>query len=300
MVARCGEKSEELVKGFAPERNSVSESKLDITSLTGESDKVELYFYVYNLANNKQLALGDVVVTGDLNGTPVTVPVYTLSVGTADEAAGTVTVNPAGDKFDEGTVVTVSTTENFGYHFSGWAGADNAIVSTDNPYTFELTANTSLTATYTKNNVYALNLTLQGGANANLVTFSPEGNVVDGVHHYEEGTDVKLTALDNRILTFINWDDNSTDKEREVKMDGEKNLTANFSCTDYIVGWDLYSDTPSQERAADYKAESDNAGLLSLRNEAGNTTSWLACGAGKGGQNGKYAARCWRKLTDKY
>ena len=300
VVARCGEKSEELVKGFAPERNSVSESKLDITSLTGESDKVELYFYVYNLANNKQLALGDVVVTGDLNGTPVTVPVYTLSVGTADEAAGTVTVNPAGDKFDEGTVVTVSTTENFGYHFSGWAGADNAIVSTDNPYTFELTANTSLTATYTKNNVYALNLTLQGGANANLVTFSPEGNVVDGVHHYEEGTDVKLTAQDNRILTFTNWDDNSTDKEREVRMDGEKNLTANFSCTDYIVGWDLYNDTPSQERAADYKAESDNAGLLSLRNEAGNTTSWLACGAGKGGQNGKYAARCWRKLTDKY
>ena len=72
VVARCGEKSEELVKGFGPERNSVSESKLDITSLTGESDKVELYFYVYNLAGNKQLALGDVVVTGDLNGTPVT------------------------------------------------------------------------------------------------------------------------------------------------------------------------------------------------------------------------------------
>lgn len=110
-------------------------------------------------------------------------------------------------------------------------------MSTDNPYTFELTANTSLTATYTKNNVYALNLTLQGGANANLVTFSPEGNVVDGVHHYEEGTDVKLTAQDNRILTFTNWDDNSTDKEREVKMDGEKNLTANFSCTDYITRW---------------------------------------------------------------
>ena len=300
VVAKCGDKTVDLVKSFNPERNSVSSSNLDMTALQTVSDKVELYFYIYNLANNKQLALGNITVTGDLNGTPVTVPVYTLSVGTADEAAGTVTVNPSGAEFDEGTVVTVSTTENFGYHFAGWTGNDNKVVSTENPYTFELTANTSLTATYTKNNVYALNMTLEGGANQNLVQFSPEGNVVDGVHYYEEGTDVKLTALNNRILTFTNWEDNTTSMEREVKMDGEKNLTANFSCADYIVGWDLYSDTPTQERAADYKAESDNAGLLSLRNAAGQTSSWLACGAQKGGQNGKYAARCWKKLTDKY
>ena len=300
VVAKCGDKTEELVKAFNPERNSVSESTLNITALQEVSDKVELYFYVYNLADNKQLALGDITVTGDFNGTPVSVPVYTLTVGSADENAGTVSVNPTGDSFDEGTLVTVSTTENFGYHFAGWQGADNTVVSTDNPFTFELTANTTLMATYTKNNVYALNLKLEGGANANLVQFSPEGNVVNGVHYYEEGTDVKLKALNNRILTFTNWEDNTTAMEREVTMDGEKTLTANFSCTDYIVGWDLYSDTPTAERAADYKAESDNAGLLSLRNAGGNTSSWLACGSQKGGQNGKYAARCWKKLSDKY
>lgn len=300
VVAKAGEKDTELLKGFNPERSSVSSKDIDLTSLQAVEGRLELYFYVYNLNDNKQLALGNITVTGDLNGTPVTVPVYTLSVGTADEAAGTVSVSPFGDKFDEGTMITVSTTENFGYHFAGWTDEANNVVSTDNPYTFELTSNTSLTATYTKNNVYALNLKLEGGANANLVQFSPEGNVVNGVHHYEEGTDVKLTALNNRILTFTNWEDNSTNMEREVSMDGEKNLTANFSCTDYIVGWDLYSDTPSSERAADYKAESDNAGLLSLRNAAGQTSSWLACGAQKGGQNGKYAARCWKKLTDKY
>lgn len=300
VVAKSGDKSVELVKGFNPERNSVSASNLDMTALQTVDQKVEIFFYIYNLANNKQLALGDIIVSGDLNGTPVAVPVYTLSVGSADEAAGTVTVNPAGTQFDEGTEITVSTTENFGYHFAGWQGADNSIVSTDNPYVFELKANTSLTATYTKNNVYPLNLKLEGGANANLVQFSPVGNVVDGVHYYEEGTDVKLTAQNNRILTFTNWEDNTTSMERELKMDSEKNLTANFSCADYIVGWDLYNDTPTQERAADYKAESDNAGLLSLRNAEGKTSSWLACGAQKGGQNGKYAARSWKKLTDKY
>ena len=61
-----------------------------------------------------------------------------------------------------------------------------------------------------------------------------------------------------------------------------------------------YSDTPAKERAADYKAESDNAGLLSLRNAEGLTSSWLACGSEKGGQNGKYAARVWRDLSEKY
>ncbi len=300
VVAKSGDTAEDLAKGFNPERNSVSESNLSVTAIKEAEQEVDFYFYVYNLAANKQLALSDVVVTGELNGTPVSVPVYTLSVDIADEAAGTVSVNPSGDRFDDGTTVTLTATENFGYHFAGWRDNNGGATVTDNPYTFSLTANASYTATYTKNNVYALNLKLNGGANANLVQFSPEGNVVNGVHHYEEGTDVKLTALNNRIITFTNWEDNTTAAEREVKMDGEKNVEANFSAADYIVGWDLYNDTPSAERAADYKAESDNAGLLSLRNAEGQTSSWLSCGAQKGGQNGKYAARCWKKLTDKY
>lgn len=300
VVATCGEKTTELLKGFNPERNSASSSSLDMTALQTVNEKLDIYFYVYNLNDNKQFALGNIVVTGDMNGTPITVPVYTLNVKTADETAGTLSVNPTGTQFDEGTTITVSTTENFGYHFQGWTDDDGNVVSTANPYVFELDKNTSLTATYTKNNVYALNLKLEGGANANLVQFSPEGNIVGGVHFYEEGTDVKLTALNNRILTFTNWEDNSTSAEREIKMDSEKNLTANFSSADYIVGWDLYDDTPAQDRAADYKAESDNAGLLSLHNADGKTIGWLACGSQKGGQNGKYAARVWKNLSEKY
>lgn len=300
VVATCGEKTAELLKGFNPERNSASSSSLDMTALQTVNEKLDIYFYVYNLNDNKQFALGNIVVTGDMNGTPITVPVYTLNVKTADETAGTLSVNPTGTQFDEGTTITVSTTENFGYHFQGWTDDGGNVVSTANPYVFELYKNTSLTATYTKNNVYALNLKLEGGANTNLVQFSPEGNIVDGVHFYEEGTDVKLTALNNRILTFTNWEDNSTSTEREIKMDSEKNLTANFSSADYIVGWDLYDDTPAQDRAADYKTESDNAGLLSLHNADGKTIGWLACGSQKGGQNGKYAARVWKNLSEKY
>lgn len=300
VIAKCGNQTKELIKGFNPERTSVSSSSLNIEGIKSESEKVDFFFYVYSLASNKQFALGNVVVKGDLNGTPISVPVYTFNVKSADENAGKITVNPEGDKFDDGTQLTVSTTENFGYHFQAWVDDNNNIVSTDNPYTFELKNNTSLTATYKKNQVYALKVKLEGGANNNLVQFSPRGNIVDGIHYYEEDTEVKLTVSNNRILTFTNWEDNTTTMEREIKMDAEKNLIANFSATDYIVGWDLYNESPSQERAADYKFESDNAGLLSLHNAEGNTVSWLACGSQRGAQNGKYAARCWKKLSEKY
>lgn len=300
VVVKSGKNTVDLIKGANPDRNSASAYEEDLSSIASVTEKVDFIFYVYNLAANKQLALGNIVVTGDVNGTPVSVPAYSLDVTSADASAGDVTVNPSGDKFDEGTLVTVSTTENFGYHFQAWVDADGKSVSTQNPYTFELNTNTSLTATYIKNNVYALNVKLEGGANANLVQVSPVGNLVDGIHYFEEGTDVKLVALNNRILTFTNWEDNTTSSEREVKMDGDKDVVAKFSNVDYIVGWDFYNDTPAQERAADYKAETDNAGLFSLHNAEGNTSSWLACGVQKGGQNGKYAARCWKKLTDKY
>ena len=301
VYAVSGDNRVTLLSAYDPLRNNTgfSSEELDISSLGTVSDRVDIVFYVYNLAANKQLGMNNITVTGDFSGTPVSVPSYSLTV-TPDAEAGQVTVNPAGDKFDEGTSVTVTATENFGYHFSAWVDEAGAAVSTDNPYTFEIAKDTQLKATYTKNNVYALNLELEGGANPNLVEFTPEGNVIDGVHWYEEGTDVKLTALNNRILTFTNWEDNTTAAERDVKMDGEKNLKAVFACADYIVGWDFYNDNPSSERAADYKAESENGGLLSLRKEDGTTSSWLPCSVNKGGQNGKYAARSWRPLADKY
>lgn len=77
---------------------------------------------------------------------------------------------------------------------------------------------------------------------------------------------MKITTVNNRILTFTNWEDNSTETVMTVVMDADKDIVANFSACDYIVGWDFYNDQPAQERAADYKADSENAGLLSLRN----------------------------------
>lgn len=303
VVAIAGGQETILATGINPERNNAFSSlSYDLSKLTVDANGLVLKIKVYALASNKEYGFGSVVVTGDITGTPEAVPTYTMSVKLGTEGAGTVSCNPAGAEFDEGTQLTVTATENFGYHFAGWKDAEGNTVSTENPYSFEIKANTALVASYTKNTVYALNMKWTGGANENLIQFLPEGNYVDGVHYYEEGTDVKVTALNNRILTFTGWegDAQGTNPEYEFKMDSEKNVTANFSATDFIVGWDLYYDSPKSERAADYKADSENAGLLSLRNAAGETTSWLANGVATGKMNGKYGIRVWRPLTGNY
>ena len=303
VVAIAGGTEKLLAEAFSPARNNeFSALNYDLSGVTLDANGLVLKIKVYGLASNKEYGFGNVVVTGDVTGTPEAVPTYTMSVKLGTEGAGSVSCNPAGAEFDEGTTLTVTATENFVYHFAAWTDGEGNEVSKENPYTFDIMQNTTLVATYTKNNVYALNLQLEGGANANLVQFQPEGHVEDGIHHYEEGTDIKLTAQNNRILTFTNWegDATGTNAEAELKMDGEKNVKAVFAATDYIVGWDFYQDNPKSDRAADYKADTENAGLLQLRQADGTTTSWLANGVAAGKVNGKYGIRCWRPIADNW
>lgn len=289
-----------IAKNLSPNRNNsadgASNYDLDLSAIN-PGGRLDIYVRIYSLANNKQLGIGEVTIEGNFYGTPSVVPVYTISAVSSDPEAGTVTTNPAGASFDEGTEISVSASENFGYHFQKWVDADGNEVSTQNPYKFELTADTDLSAVYTKNNVYAVRVALEGGANFNQVQFAPEGNIVNGVHYYEEGEEITLSAINNRILTFTNWDDNSTDASRSVKVTSDLDLTAVFSAEDYIVGWDFYLDEPGSERPADFKADTENAGLLSLHNAEGKTSGWLAGGVNKGGQRGKYCARIWKAMS---
>ena len=292
--------AENIVPQLAKTSPYVSNHTFELSGIPSTDDIFYVKIYIRNVAVNKQYAFSDVTVTGDVAGEIEAVPTYTMSVRLGMDNAGKVAASPTGSEFDEGTTITVSATENFGYHFKGWTDEQGREVSTMNPYTFDISANTTLIASYDKVETYALNLHLEGGANDNLVQLQPEGHVVDGVHWYETGTDVKLTACNNRILTFTAWEDNSTEMERTVRMDGEKNITANFSCVDYIVGWDLYYDQPAKDRAADYKADSENAGMLSLRKADGTTAGWLTRGIGNGLENGKYAARIWKYLSEEW
>ena len=306
VVVTSNGESKKIASGVTPqlakEEPYISNHTFNLSDIPATDDIFTVKIYIYNLANNKQYAFSDVVISGDVEGTIEPTPVYTLSVGSNMTGAGKVSTNPVGAEFDEGTIITASATENFGYHFQSWTDETGEVVSTSKNYTFEIAANTTLTAQYTKANVYALNLTRTEGVAENLVQYQPEGNYVDGIHYYEEGTDVVLTAVNNRIMTFTGWDGDATGTAQkcEVKMTGERNVTANFSAVDYIVGWDLYYDQPAKDRAADYKADSENAGMLSLRKADGTTNGWLTRGSSNGQENGKYAARIWKFLSEEW
>ena len=292
-----------IATGIVPARNNATPSVTEFSQTVSNAPESDglcgLRLNLYSLGNTKQVGFGDIVIEGTLNGTTLDVAHYTLTVKLDPENAGKLTVTPNADTFDEGDEVTLTVTENFGYHFAAWVDAEGNTVSTENPYTFDMTANTDLTATFNKKNTYALSVNLTDGARDNLVQIQPEGTMIDGQRMYEEGDDVKLTALSNKILSFIGWEDNSTDAERTIRMDAGKSVTANFSADDYIVGWDFYYDQPAQERAADFKSDSENAGLLSLHNAQGETSGWLSRGIGNGQENGRYAARIWKLRTQK-
>lgn len=241
---------------------------------------------------NKQQGFADVHINGLLNGSIQQVEQYTLSAVVSTVGAGTVKVSPAGTVFDAETPITVTATKNFGYKFVNWTDANNKVVSTDEEYTFSISANTALKANFEKINTYALDYKVEGGANDYMVSATPAPTVVDGKNMYEEGTEVSLTANSNYILTFTNWNDGETGAERKIKMNADQAYTAAYSAKDFIAGWDFYK-SAREGRTADFAAEDNDVDQLILRDADGNTYSWLDKSNSAGGYEGKNAAVNW-------
>lgn len=250
------------------------------------------------VGNTKQQGFADVHINGLLNGTIQQVEQYTLSAVVSTVGAGTVKVSPAGTVFDAETPITVTATKNFGYKFVNWTDANNKVVSTDEKYTFSISANTALKANFEKINTYALDYKVEGGAKDYMVSATPAPTVVDGKNMYEEGTEVSLTANSNYILTFTNWNDGETGAERKIKMNADQAYTAAYSANDFIAGWDFYK-SAREGRTADFAAEDNDVDQLILRDADGNTYSWLDKSNSAGGYEGKNAAVNWTNTNTK-
>ena len=244
------------------------------------------------VGNTKQQGFADVHINGLLNGTIQQVEQYTLSAVVSTVGAGTVKVSPAGTVFDAETPITVTATKNFGYKFVNWTDANNKVVSTDEEYTFSISANTALKANFEKINTYALDYKVEGGAKDYMVSATPAPTIVNGKNMYEEGTEVTLTASSNDILTFTNWNDGETGAERKIKMNADQAYTASYSAKDFIAGWDFYK-SAREGRTADFAAEDNDVDQLILRDADGNTYSWLDKSNSAGGYEGKNAAVNW-------
>lgn len=250
------------------------------------------------VGSTKQQGFADVHINGLLNGTVQQIEQYTLSAAVSTVGAGTVKVSPAGTVFDAETSITVTATKNFGYKFVNWTDANNQVVSTDEAYTFSISANTALKANFEKINTYALNYKVEGGAKDYMISASPVPTIVEGKNMYEEGTEVTLTASSNDILTFTNWNDGETGAERKINMNADQSYTAAYSAKDFIAGWDFYK-SAREGRTADFAAEDNDVDQFILRDADGNTYTWLDKSNSAGGYEGKNAAVNWTTVSTK-
>ncbi|MBP5717296.1 MAG: Ig-like domain-containing protein, partial [Bacteroidales bacterium] len=232
-------------------------------------------FATIGVASNKEGGFSQVTVEGIVNGTVADIESYTLATVVAPEGAGSINVYPKADEYEDGSEVTLTATENFGYDFVNWTNAAGDEVSADAKFKYTITANETLTANFVAVNTYALNLVVDG-TNDYMVAVSPEPTVVDGKWMYEEGTGVQLTANSYEgLVTFTNWSDGETNSNKTISMTADVDLTAFYAQADIIVGWDFYK-TGSNGRKADFAAQDNDADALNLVNTStGETQGWL-------------------------
>ncbi|NLD94682.1 MAG: hypothetical protein GX639_18655, partial [Fibrobacter sp.] len=148
---------------------------------------------------------------------------YALSVTTTN---GSVTRSPDADKYDSGTVVTLTAVPAAGYQFTGWGGG---LTGTTNPSSVTMSAAKSVTANFALK-TFALSISATNGT----VTKSPNATT------YDSGTVVTLTAVPNAGYQFTEWggDLTGTTISTSVKMDKERSVAAKFSLITYTLTYD--------------------------------------------------------------
>lgn len=295
-----------LATGLKPNRdNSGSNSHLvydlSAVSILGSDEECTLEVYIYDLGNTKQIGLANIEIEGNLTGSLVEVTTYTLGTSVSPAEAGSIVSSPVGNEFDEGTEVTLTANKNFGFEFSHWADVADQQVSTDNPYIFTINENTNLKAVYNTLNTFSLEVPIEGGAADYMVSFSPQGTIVDGQRMYEVGTNVTISASSNPVFSFSNWETGETGSDLVVEMTESKSISAVYSAIDYIVGWDFHL-AGNSGRVADFASKEDNfSSALVLRKADGSSTSWLdKSQVVSGGYEGAPAAVNWKPFADQY
>lgn len=288
---KFGANADYAVNGFV----EINLSKEQQTALT--SGEALTIMSTVSASTSKAGGVAMVTVTGYINGTKESVEMYTLTATAAPAEGGSINIYPNADEYEAGSEVQLTATPEFGYHFVNWTDANGAEVSTDAKFKCTVNAPAELTANFQKVNTYELKYTVEGSNNY-LVQPSPAPTIVDGKKMYEEGTTVTLTASSyENLVTFNNWSDGQTSSEITLAMTEDKDITAVYSESDIIAGWDFFT-SGGNGRVADFASEENTAAALSLVNtESGETSAWLdkSTEAAGGYESMKGAAVNWRQ-----
>lgn len=170
------------------------------------------------------LILGGVVIAGVAallllkKNKPAAAVKYNLTTHTAGQ--GSIELSPPGDRYNEGTSVTLTANPDNGWRFDGWSGD---FTGKENPITIIMNSDKDITASFTEltPGYYSLTAAIMGQGS---VTLDPAGGI------YSAGTMVKLTATPGSGWEFYQWygDLNVSENPTNIIMDSYKNVIAAF------------------------------------------------------------------------
>jgi|GEM_PF-608320 len=164
-----------------------------------------------------------VLMTSNRNVTASFVQItYSLTATASPTAGGTVTGTGT---FASGATATLTAVPSAGYVFSGWSGA---VTGTTNPATVSMTANRSVTATFT---AVPVTFTLTASVSPTA------GGTVTGTGVYASGATATLTAVPSAGYVFSGWsgDATGTTATTTVLMNANKAVTATFALATYTM-----------------------------------------------------------------
>ncbi|GAB3867890.1 hypothetical protein GCM10028824_11330 [Hymenobacter segetis] len=151
----------------------------------------------------------------------------TYSLTVTATGSGTVAKSPDQATYASGATVSLTATPAAGFTFSGWSGD---ATGTTNPLTVTMTANKSITATFTAVPPTSYTLTTSTSGSG-AVTKNPNQA------SYASGSSVALTATPAAGFTFTGWsgDATGTTNPLTVTMTANKAITATFTATGQSV-----------------------------------------------------------------
>ncbi len=144
----------------------------------------------------------------------------TYNVTINESEGGSVSINPPQGPYVYGTTITLTPNPDPGYNFDGWSNG-----SSDNPYTFTLESDFTISANFSQ--FFTLETTSGTGGSI---------DITPNQEQYENGDLVILTAVPDNGYYFVQWSGDvpfgqENNDQITLTMDDDKNVAAQFSNT---------------------------------------------------------------------
>ena len=146
-------------------------------------------------------------------------PSHTLTMVVDPEGSGTTDPAVGDHSYSEGSTVNVTAAQESGYVFDHWSGA----CADSGSCSVTMDADKSVTAHFVAAPTFGLSTTVNISGAGTI-------NPAEGIHTYNQGDIIPVTAVASPGYSFSNWSGDCTGSGAcSVTMDSDKSVTANFA-----------------------------------------------------------------------